>query len=652
MVPGSAQNWTTYAPEKPNEAERDAGLQLMQVQQSKPQQKMKTKRTITKTGAITMKNRTIVLLLVTIATVAFCLPRTVSASAGDLYLSDDRSNSIIKLAPNGTQSTFAAGLAGPGGLAFDRAGDLFEVDQQSGTIFKFLLDGTKSTFASGTGTNLTGLAVDAANNLYAADVVAGSIYRFTPNGMKSVFAAGVGQAFALAFDGSGNLFVAGSAPNKKKVVGTIFKITPAGVASTFASRLNSPRGLAFDGAGNLFVSDEGSGRILKFSPSASETVFYSQLNYYPNGLAFDAAGNLFAVETTTGVISKFTPTGVRSNFAALPGSTVEFIAFEPAVLQLIYPAGTTIVTSPINISSPITQVQGAGIGKTIFVRGTGLTLPMFNIIAPNCTVSGITVDSGSNPSAQALVLTGSGSCVAGAEFKNFYIAIESRAAGNNVSSCAFTNSSGLLNFAVHRDMGLTDTSSTVTIDSNTSTGACWYFTGGVVFFTNNNISGAPNPSGGQVDIGNAFSSNTIATITGNSVHDGGLPKTGGFELGGGTFTVTSNSVYNHGLSGIGVGHNASNVSISHNTVYNSGQYLTDTNVPQDRSGVYVLGGVQGINISYNNFFDNQSPHTQTYGIILCHYVPITGYLNLGPTSNITITGNNYNGLPDVLNLTP
>jgi len=284
-----------------------------------------------------MKNRTIVLLLAIIATFACCLPCTVSASAGDLYVSDVHTNSIIKLTPTGAQSTFAAGLAGPVGLAFDSAGDLFEVDQQSGTIFKFLLNGTKTTFASGTGTNLTGLAVDTANNLYAADVVAGTIYRFTPNGTKTVFAAGVGHAFGLAFDGSGNLFVAGSATVKRKSVDTIFKVTPTGVVSTFAAGLNSPRALAFDGSGNLFVSDEGSGRILKFSPSASQTVFYSQLSYYPTGLAFNAAGNLFVVDITTGVVSEFTSTGVRSSFAALPGGGEEFIAFEPAVLQLLNP---------------------------------------------------------------------------------------------------------------------------------------------------------------------------------------------------------------------------------------------------------------------------------------------------------------------------
>jgi hypothetical protein len=66
-----------------------------------------------------------------------------------LFVSDKDSNSIYEFTPGGAQSTFASGLNGPCGLAFDSAGNLFEADEYSGNIYEFTPGGTRSTFASG-----------------------------------------------------------------------------------------------------------------------------------------------------------------------------------------------------------------------------------------------------------------------------------------------------------------------------------------------------------------------------------------------------------------------------------------------------------------------------------------------------------------------
>ena len=71
------------------------------------------------------------------------------ASPGDLFESDFGSGNIFEFTPGGTRSTFASGLNGPLGLAFDSAGNLFEADYSSGNIFEFTPGGTRSTFASG-----------------------------------------------------------------------------------------------------------------------------------------------------------------------------------------------------------------------------------------------------------------------------------------------------------------------------------------------------------------------------------------------------------------------------------------------------------------------------------------------------------------------
>ena len=119
-------------------------------------------------------------LLVTLAGLAAALaPARARAAAGDLYEADFSSNTILKFTADGATSTFASGLSGPYGLAFDSSGNLFQADYNSGTIFKFASDGTKSTFASGLNTPV-GLAVDSSGSVYVADTSNNRIEVFAP----------------------------------------------------------------------------------------------------------------------------------------------------------------------------------------------------------------------------------------------------------------------------------------------------------------------------------------------------------------------------------------------------------------------------------------------------------------------------------------
>src|SRR5207253_1649920 len=169
---------------------------------------------------------------------AALVPASARAAVGDLYEADFSSSTIFKFTPAGTTSTFASGLNGPYGLAFDGSGSLFEADYNSGTIFKFTPDGTESTFASGLNTPV-GLAFDSSGNLFVADQLSNTIFKFTPAGTKSTFASGLSGPSGLAFGSSGNLFGA------EQGSGTIFIFPPAGTKSTFASGLSGPSGLAF-----------------------------------------------------------------------------------------------------------------------------------------------------------------------------------------------------------------------------------------------------------------------------------------------------------------------------------------------------------------------------------------------------------------------
>src|SRR5262249_52102062 len=127
---------------------------------------------------------------------AICLGAIVlictSASAANLFMSDGYSGlqhnlgHIYKFTPRGVASTFASGLDGPEGLAFDVAGNLY-VTSFLGHIYKFTPGGVRTTFASGL--NPGGLAFDSAGNLYVSDAGRGLIYKFRLNGVRSTFAS-------------------------------------------------------------------------------------------------------------------------------------------------------------------------------------------------------------------------------------------------------------------------------------------------------------------------------------------------------------------------------------------------------------------------------------------------------------------------------
>lgn len=188
--------------------------------------------------------------------------------------------------------------------------------------------GVQTTFASSGLNAPNGLAFDASGNLYVAnrDLFENIIERLTPGGVASQFAStGLDGSDGLAFDGAGNLYGTNFGNN------TIERFTPGGIRSIFASKgLSKPQGLAFDRAGNLYVANSGNNTIERFTPSGVGTVFASDGLSYPIGLAFDAAGNLYAANAGDNTIERFTPSGVGTVFASGLASP-RFLAFGPAV---------------------------------------------------------------------------------------------------------------------------------------------------------------------------------------------------------------------------------------------------------------------------------------------------------------------------------
>jgi hypothetical protein len=192
-------------------------------------------------------------------------------------------STIIQVAPDGSQKTFATIQANQLlGVAFDGAGNLFV--STGAKLVKVARDGTQSTFASG----LNGawpFAFDSFGNLYAGSDSGRSIVKFAPDGSATTFVTFTGPGSSitgLAFVAGGDLFVRRGS--------SILKIAPDGTRTTFATNDRFSYPVAFDGSGILFAGlrayDSTEPAIVKFTSSGAATIF-ALGPLLPTALAFE-----------------------------------------------------------------------------------------------------------------------------------------------------------------------------------------------------------------------------------------------------------------------------------------------------------------------------------------------------------------------------
>ncbi|MGH8164407.1 MAG: hypothetical protein ACREP1_08750, partial [Rhodanobacteraceae bacterium] len=298
----------------------------------------------------------------------------VADQAGNLYVADILTNSVVKIDSDGNQTTVATGLNGPSALALDASGNLYIANSGTKSVIKIGADGQKTTVATGI-TNPQGLALDPMGNLYVSSGSGNAIVKINPNGTKSTFvSAGLNNPAGLAFDASGNLLVADSGSN------TVVKVAPDGTTSTVASAtLDTPKDLAVDGSGNIIVSDSGSGRILKISPNGTTKAITSALPA-PQQLALapglhqllDIATRGFVQTGDNVLIGGFIIRGdanasigqtnilVRAIGPSLPASQVSDRLANPT-LELHDGSGTLIASNDDWKDSQQSQIQATGL---------------------------------------------------------------------------------------------------------------------------------------------------------------------------------------------------------------------------------------------------------------------------------------------------
>lgn len=303
--------------------------------------------------------------------------------AGDLFVGD--ADGILKL--SGIKTRFATGVK-VNGIRCDAAGNVFVSDGPSRSIIKITPAGVKSTFAAGVDT--LDLVFDTNGDLLAVDYGAdpanpngpgidgqGKIYRFAPDGTKTVSKAPCNRPTCMAFDGKGNTYYGSSD-------GVIYQgnfvydpdFSFGGGPTIYAGGLGNIQGMACDAAGNLFVSTPSG--IFKFNykggPSSKST--FSQVGTFagiafepPRALALNIATRLGVQGGENVLIGGFiiTDTGGKSVVIRGIGPSLASVgvqgALEDPIIELHYPSGT-VVTNDNWKDTQASQIQATGLAPT------------------------------------------------------------------------------------------------------------------------------------------------------------------------------------------------------------------------------------------------------------------------------------------------
>ncbi len=269
---------------------------------------------------------------------------------------------------NGEGTATSSELNTPSDVALDATGNLYIADTQNNRIRK-VANGVISTFA-GVGTSAfldgpaasaafsfpKGLAFDGSGNLFVADAATNRIRKISSNVVSTVagngaftfggdggkpLSASLAHPSSVAFDGSGNLFIADTTNNRIRLINAantiistfagngLFRQTTNGTPA-LQTFLSNPQDVKIGPDGLLYIADAQANRVLRlnadntvvtvagngqFGFSGDGQAATSTSLDIPRHLVFDTSGNLYIADTQNLRIRRVTPQGIISTIA-------------------------------------------------------------------------------------------------------------------------------------------------------------------------------------------------------------------------------------------------------------------------------------------------------------------------------------------------
>lgn len=218
---------------------------------------------------------------------------------GNVYTSNQNSNNVTKITPEGVSTVLGTTGSQPRGITIDTQGNIYVINSGDNTVTKITPSGV-STVLGSAGTGANDITVDQQGNVYVNNNGPNTVTKITPQGVSTTFASVASNPQCIATDSQGNVYTA--SPN------VVNKITPNGVSTILGNTLDQPLSIIVDDAGNVYVSTVGN-QVVKITPSGTSTSL-GYVGSSPYGIALDSYGNVYTSNSGSNNVSKITPGGV------------------------------------------------------------------------------------------------------------------------------------------------------------------------------------------------------------------------------------------------------------------------------------------------------------------------------------------------------
>jgi streptogramin lyase len=274
------------------------------------------------------------------------------------------SSSVSILSIGGISATFPQTGADFGRIALDPYDDPWLTNPFASNVVELNSSGSRATLNPFSGAGIQGpgpLAFDGSGNAWIANS-GPSVSKLSASGaplsLGTGFSTGGISSTALALDTSGNVWVADSANNKIEVLSQNGPAIPGSPYS--GAGINGPFAIAIDSVGGAWVANRiGSSlsRLTSFGDAVAGSPYYGAGLNAPVDLAVDGLGNVWLANSGSNSVSEFLSTGRPQSGASGYGSAVLVNPFRVALDRSgnvwVANLGTSVVGS-----GQVTQIVG------------------------------------------------------------------------------------------------------------------------------------------------------------------------------------------------------------------------------------------------------------------------------------------------------